>query len=99
MTLPKLDKPILKIEIPSTKKQMPFRPFMVKEEKILLMASESNDADLIEKSIRQILQNCCLNDLDVDTLSLIEVEYYFLHLRSVSVGEVVDNKYRCQNTL
>jgi hypothetical protein len=97
MALPKIDTPIYEVELPISKKKVNYRPFLVKEQKILLMASESNDADTIEKAIRQILQNCCLDKIDVDTLSLLDVEYYFLHLRGTSVGEMVENKYRCQN--
>ena len=99
MALPKIDVPIHEITLPIAKKVLRYRPFLVKEQKILLMAGESNDADTIEKSIRQILQNCCLEEFDVDTLSLLDVEFYFLHLRAVSVGEMVENKYRCQNVV
>ena len=97
MALPKIDVVIHEVDLPVSKKRIKYRPFLVKEQKILLMASESGDADVIEKSIRQILQNCCLEEFDVDTLSLLDVEYFFLHLRSSSVGELVENKYRCQN--
>lgn len=99
MSLPKIDVPIHEVELPVSKKKIKYRPFLVKEQKILLMASESEDADIIEKSIRQILQNCCLEEFNVDTLSLLDVEFYFLHLRSSSVGELVENKYRCQNMI
>jgi hypothetical protein len=97
MALPKIDVVIHEVDLPISKKKIKFRPFLVKEQKILLMASESGDADVIEKSIRQILQNCCLEEFDVDTLSLLDIEFFFLHLRSASVGELVENKYRCQN--
>lgn len=99
MALPKIDVPVHEITLPIAKKLIHFRPFLVKEQKILLMAGESNSADTIEKSIRQILQNCCLDEFDVDTLSLLDVEFYFLHLRAISVGEMVENKYRCQNVV
>lgn len=97
MSLPKIDVPVHEVTLPISKKVLRYRPFLVKEQKILLMAGESNDADTIEKAIRQILQNCCLDQFDVDTLSLLDVEFYFLHLRATSVGEMVENKYRCQN--
>lgn len=97
MALPKIDVSVYELDLPVSKKRIKYRPFLVKEQKILLMASESGDADVIERSIRQILQNCCIEEFDVDTLSLLDIEFFFLHLRSVSVGELVENKYRCQN--
>jgi len=94
-SLPKIDYPILNIKIPSTKKELKFRPFLVKEEKILLMAKESNnDADIFV-AIKQIVQNCCLDKkFDVNSVPIFDLEYLFLKLRSFSVDSTVKISYR-----
>lgn len=97
MALPKIATPTFDLTLPVSKKQITFRPFLVKEQKILLMALESNDKDTIQSNIKHVLSNCLLTDLDVDTLPVVDVEYYFLNLRARSIGEVIDSKYRCEN--
>jgi DNA-directed RNA polymerase subunit M/transcription elongation factor TFIIS len=97
--LPKIDVPIYELTLPLTKKSIRFRPFLVKEEKILLMAMESNEADSVLLAIKQILTNCCLDDLDVDDLPITDIEYLFLNLRARSVNEVVELPYRCNNKI
>jgi hypothetical protein len=98
MALPKIDVPIYELDLPLSKKHIRFRPFLVKEQRNLMMAMEANDSETIEKNIKQVLHNCTLTeDINVDTLPIIDVEYYFLNLRARSVGEVVENKYRCEN--
>jgi hypothetical protein len=100
MALPKIDSPIYDLELPLSKHKIRFRPFLVKEQKNLLMAMESNDSDSIEKNIKQVLTNCTLTEkFDVDSLPVLDIEYYFLNLRARSVGEVVENKYRCDNQI
>ena len=100
MALPKIDSPIYDLELPLSKQKIRFRPFLVKEQKNLLMAMESNDSDSIEKNIKQVLTNCTLTEkFDVDSLPVLDIEYYFLNLRARSVGEVVENKYRCDNQI
>ena len=90
MDLPKIDKPIIKIEIPSTKKQMPFRPFLVKEEKILLMAKDSQDPSDILLAIKQIVTNCSLDpSVNLNTMTIFDLEYVYLKLRSASVNNIV----------
>jgi hypothetical protein len=70
----------------------------VKEQKNLLMAMESNDREMIEKNVKQVLQNCTINEnIDIEKLPVIDIEFYFLNLRARSVGEIVENKYRCDN--
>ena len=88
-SLPKIDYPILKIKIPSTKKEYMFRPFLVKEEKLLFMAKESdNDTDILT-AIKQVVQNCCLDQkFNVDDVALFDLEYVFLKLRSFSVDNI-----------
>lgn len=98
MALPKIDTPIYEIELPLSKKQIRFRPFLVKEQKNLLMAMESDDSDTIERNIRQVLHNCTLTEnINIDKLPVVDIEYYFLHLRARSVGEVVEGEYICNN--
>jgi hypothetical protein len=98
MALPRIDTPVYEIDLPLSKKHIRFRPFLVKEQRNLMMAMESDDKETIEKNIRQVLHNCTLTEnLDIDKLPIIDVEFYFLNLRARSVGEVVENKYRCEN--
>jgi hypothetical protein len=97
MALPKLDVPIFTIDLPLTKTKLRYRPFLVKEEKLLLIAMESDDETTIMDTIKQIINNCCLDDVDTNSLPVTDLEYFFLHLRARSVGEIVDLKYTCNN--
>ena len=98
MALPKIDAPVYELDLPLSKKTVRFRPFLVKEQRNLLMAMEFDDKDTIEKNIKQILHNCTLTEnLNIDSLPIIDVEFYFLNLRARSVGEIIQNKYRCEN--
>lgn len=100
MPLPKIDTPIYDLELPLSKKKIKFRPFLVKEQKNLLMAMESNDSKSVETNIKQILENCTVKgNIDIEKLPVLDVEYYFLQLRARSVGEIVENKYRCTNEI
>jgi hypothetical protein len=98
MPLPKIDVPTYELVLPLTKKKIKFRPFLVKEQKNLLMAMESDDSETVHNSIKDILNNCTLTeDVVIDRLPILDVEYYFINLRAKSVGEVVEAKYRCNN--
>ena len=97
MALPKIDVPIYTLELPLSKKKVRYRSFLVKEEKILLMAMESEDEKTVMESIKQIVNNCVLDELDVDTLPLTDLEFIFLNLRARSVGEIVNLQYKCNN--
>lgn len=98
MALPKLDVPTYEIELPVSKKKIKFRPFLVKEQKNLLMAIESNESSTIQQNIKDVLYNCTLTEnVDIEKLPIIDIEYYFINLRAKSVGEVVENRYRCNN--
>lgn len=97
MALPKIDAPVYELDLPVSKKKIRFRPFLVKEQRNLLMAMEADDAETIQQNIRQTLINCILTEIDIDTLPIVDVEYIFLNLRARSVGELVENKYRCNN--
>lgn len=100
MALPKLDTPTYELELPVSKKQIKFRPFLVKEQRNLLMALESNDSSATQNAIRDILNNCTITEgINIDKLPIIDIEYYFLNLRSKSVGEIVESRYRCNNVV
>lgn len=93
MALPSIATPEFTTKIPSTGQEIRYRPFLVKEQKILLMAMEGKDANEIMVSVRNILSNCILSDdVNIDKLSTFDVEYLFLKLRSKSVGEVIKIK-------
>jgi hypothetical protein len=98
MALPKIDTPTYEVTLPLSKKKVTYRPFLVKEQKNLMMAIEANDSETIERNIRQVLTNCTITkNILIDELPVIDVEYYFLQLRARSVGEIVENKYTCTN--
>jgi hypothetical protein len=99
MALPKLDVPTYEVNLISTGKTVRFRPFLVKEQKLFLMASESDDSNEIIKTIRQVLKNCILDEIDVDNLPTFDLEYLFMNLRARSVEEVVDLQYKCNNNV
>lgn len=90
MALPLLSTPEYDIEVPSTKETITIRPFLVKEEKILLTALEGGDEKEIVKSIKQVMKNCILSDVEIDNLSFFDFEYIFLMMRSKSVGDVIE---------
>jgi hypothetical protein len=98
MALPKIDIPTYEIELPISKKKIKYRPFLVKEQRNLLMAIESDETSTIQQNIKDILYNCTLTEgIDIDSLPILDIEYYFINLRAKSVGEVVDSNYRCNN--
>jgi hypothetical protein len=97
--LPKLDIPTYEVKLISTGKTVRFRPFLVKEQKLFLMAAESDDAKETVNVIRQVLKNCILDEIDVDGLPTFDLEFLFMHLRARSVEEVVDLKYKCNNNV
>ncbi len=99
--LPKIEHPIHEIELKSINKKVKFRPFLVKEEKILLMALEANDEESMIKAIRQIIQNCVVEpaDFNIDELAVYDLEYFFIQLRAHSMGETIETKYTCQNVV
>jgi hypothetical protein len=100
MALPKIDVPTYEIDLPVSKKKVKYRPFLVKEQRNLLMAIESEDSNSVHSAIRDILYNCTLTEgIDIDKLPIIDVEYYFLNLRAKSVGELVESRYRCNNII
>lgn len=95
MALPKLDKPLFDLEVPSQNKTVKARPFVVKEEKILLTAQQSGQEKDIVLGIKQVLTNCIQDaSFDMDSLTTFDLEYMFLKLRSRSVNNIIDVSYR-----
>ena len=90
MTLPIINAPEYSLVVPSTGVEVKYRPFLVKEEKLLLIAQETGDEKSLYGAIKNLIHNCCHGQLDVDTMPLFDVEYVFLQLRSKSVGEMAE---------
>jgi hypothetical protein len=93
MALPKIDQPLFDLIIPSNGKKVTFRPFLVKEEKILLIAQSGGDGEMI-RAIKQIINNCVIEDINVDDLATFDLEYMFLKLRAKSVNNLIKLSYR-----
>lgn len=98
MALPVIKHPTYTITVPSTTKDINLRPFTVQEEKLLLMAKSSGKTSDIIASVKQVIQNCVVETIDVDKLSTFDIEYLFLKLRSKSIGEIVDLEYNDPDT-
>ena len=97
MTLPKIVTPTYELEIPSSKEKITYRPFLVKEEKILLLAQEAGEESDILNAIKQIIKNCTFEEVEVNDMALFDLEYIFLRIRSKSVGEKVELKLLCDD--
>jgi hypothetical protein len=96
MPLPRIATPIYELEIPSLKKKIRYRPFLVKEEKILIIALESEDSKQISNAVKNVISNCILSKgIKVDSLATFDIEYLFLNIRGKSVGETVDVLITC----
>ena len=97
MALPTVDLPTHELEIPSNKKKIKFRPFLVKEEKVLLLALESENEKNIRDAVLSLLKGCISSRIKIDNLATFDLEYIFLNIRAVSVGEVVQMNITCQD--
>ena len=96
--LPQIDLPIYSLTIPSTGKQLSYRPFTVKEEKLLLMASESGEQHQIFRTIIQIINNCTFGKIKkLNELGTVDVEYIFIHLRKASISETIEAQKNCEH--
>ena len=96
MPLPKISTPVYELELPSTGKTIRYRPFLVKEEKLLVIALESEDNKQITNAIKTVIKNCILTkDIKVETLPTFDIEYLFLNIRGKSVGEEVEVNIIC----
>lgn len=99
MSLPKIDLPVYDFTIPSSGKVIRVRPFTVKEEKLLLMAIESKVASDIIATVKQVINNCVQDEIDVDKLPFFDIDYMFIFLRAKSVGEQAAVNLTCNNVL
>jgi len=97
MPLPKISLPVFELKIVTREDPIKFRPFLVKEEKLLLMALQSEDSQTILKTIKQVINNCLIDDINIDDIPIFDIEYLFLNLRARSVGEKLDTNFLCQN--
>ena len=95
MALPKLTTPTYELEIPSTDEKIKYRPYLVKEEKILMMAMESKSSADITQAVKDIVLECTFNKVDISNMPMFDVEYIFLNVRAKSVGEVSKLKLLC----
>jgi hypothetical protein len=95
--LPKIETPVYETTLPLTKKTVKFRPFLVKEEKILLIAAESKDDTEIELALKSIVSACTFNKVDVEKLPIVDVEFLFIQIRMKSVGEISTINFVCNN--
>ena len=97
MALPKLTTPTYELEVPSTDEKIKYRPFLIKEEKILLIAMESGENEDIIQAVKSIVSECTFNKLKLGTMPMFDVEYIFLQIRAKSVGEVSKLKLLCRD--
>ena len=95
MALPKLNTPTYELEIPSTSEVIKYRPFLVKEQKILLMAQEANDDKAIANAMGQLVSSCTFGKIDPKVSPMFDLEYIFLRIRGKSVGEKVQLNLLC----
>jgi len=93
MALPKIEHPLFDLTIPSTKQKIKFRPFLVKEEKILLLAQESNNVKDMVSACKQIVTNCVIDNINVDTLPSFDLEYLLVQIRCNSIGNSVNLRF------
>lgn len=98
MKLPKFDLPIYEMTVPSTGKKLKFRPFLVKEQKLLMMALETSNKQDILNAIKQCVENCVqTRGFKIENFASFDLEYFFIQLRAKSVGEVLRTRYTCEN--
>jgi hypothetical protein len=97
MALPQINVPTYELVVPSTGEKIKYRPFLVKEEKILLMAMESGNTDEMLRAVQNIVEQCTFNKLKLGSAPMFDVEYMFLNIRAKSVGEISKLKVLCQD--
>ena len=97
MPLPEIVTPTYELVIPSSKKKLKYRPFLVKEQKILILALEENDSVQILEAIKTIFKSCIITRFKMDDLSIFDVEYIFLQLRGRSIQETIDVEVPCED--
>jgi hypothetical protein len=97
MALPQVVLPTYELEVPSNGKKIKYRPFVVKEEKLLLLALESEDAKEIEKAVKTLLKSCISSRIKIEELPIFDLEYIFLQIRAVSIGDIVKMRVTCKD--
>ena len=97
MLLPEIATPIYTLTLPSTKKKIKYRPFLVKEQKLLILAMENEDQEQILDAITNTIQTCLLTKMDVKDMALFDIEYLFMQIRARSISEEVEMKVTCQD--
>jgi hypothetical protein len=97
--LPKIDLPTYTVKLPISEVSVKYRPYNVKEQKILTMAKESGDNDSLVDAILQVAINCVIDATDISQLPLADVEFLFYQLRARSESEIVELRYKCENTV
>ena len=95
MALPKIDVPTYELTVPSTDEKIKYRPFLVKEEKLLLIAMESGENSDILRAVKDIVDACTFNKMKIGNMPMFDVEYIFLQIRSKAVGEVSTLRVLC----
>lgn len=99
MKLPRIDYPIHEVKLLSQKEPVKFRPFLVKEQKLMMMAVETDEIATTISTVKQIINNCLIDEIDVDFLPLVDIEILFLNLRARSMGEVTQVYFKCKNKI
>ena len=97
MALPDIATPTYTLTVPSTKKKVKYRPFLVKEQKVLIVALENEDSEQILDAITTTIQNCLITKTKVEDLALFDIEYLFLQIRARSIGEELEVKVTCED--
>jgi hypothetical protein len=97
MSLPIMSTPTYNLVVPSTGASVKYRPFLVKEEKALLIAQQSEDVTIMVDSLKSVIKSCLIDKVDVDKLATFDLEYIFTQIRAKSVGEVIDLLFPCDN--
>jgi len=95
MGLPMNATPVFTLEIPSTKKQFKYRPFVVRDEKALLIAQQADDINVMLDTVKEVIKSCAKSEIDVDKLASFDIEYIFLQMRAQSIGEIVELVFAC----
>ena len=95
MALPKLETPTYELQLPSTGEKIKYRPFLVKEQKLLMIAQESNDQTQVVNTVSNLVNSCTFNKVNASTSPIFDVEYLFLQIRGKSVGETVEVNITC----
>ena len=97
MSLPRNNVPIYTLQIPSSKKEFKYRPFLVMDQKALLIAQQSEENVIMLDTIKEVIKACAKSNVDVDQLASFDIEYIFLQMRAASVGEFVELVFACED--